>query len=296
VANPFDITLKTLIDAHLAEWAAFLAARVGAPTGPVRVLNTDLSATLQADRLLRVDGPVPFVLHLEVESTSHLGLPERLLRYNVAAHAAEGLPVHSVLVVLRPKANATDHTGTLELTGADGRPYLTFRYTVVRVWQESLAGRLAAGPGLAPLAVLTNEAAADLDRAFEQFRDRLQEPDVPRTVAQEVFAAAFVLSGLRYDPEHIENLYGRLIMTLEDSTTYQWILKKGEAKGEAKGETRGRLEEARSMILRIGARKFGVVSSTVTAALDAIADREHLERIAERTVDATDWNDLLATP
>jgi hypothetical protein len=79
VANPFDITLKTLVDAHLAEWAAFHAARAGVPTGPVRVLNTDLSATLQADRLLRVDGPLPFVLHLEVESTSHLGLPERLL-------------------------------------------------------------------------------------------------------------------------------------------------------------------------------------------------------------------------
>jgi hypothetical protein len=82
------------------------------------------------------------------------------------------LPVHSVLVVLRPKANATDQTGALELTGADRTPFLTFRYTVVRVWQETVAGLLAAGPGLAPLAIRTNEAAADLDGVFERFRDR----------------------------------------------------------------------------------------------------------------------------
>jgi predicted transposase YdaD len=118
-------------------------------------------------------------------------------------------------------------------------------------------------------------------------------------VAQEVFGAAFVLSGLRYDRARIATLYQRLIMTLEDSTTYQWILEQGEAKGvakgEVKGETRGRLIEARAMILRIGTRRFGTPPATVSAALDGIADREHLERIAERITDAADWNDLLAT-
>lgn len=296
MASPFDVTLKALIDAHLAEWAAFLAARVGVPTGPVRVLNTDLSAPLQADRLLRVDGPVPFVLHLELESSGHLGVPDRLLRYNVAARAAEGPPVHSVLVVLRPKAHATDHTGTLEHVGADGRPYLTFRYTVVRVWQESFAGLLAAGPGLAPLAVLTNEAAADPDRAFERFRDRLHEPGVPRTVAEEVIGAAFVLSGLRYDRKRIVDLYGRLSMTLEESTTYQWIMEKGEARGVVKGETLGRLAEARAMVLLVGRSRFGPPPAHTQAALDGIADRERLERIAARTGDATSWDDYLSTP
>ncbi len=134
------------------------------------------------------------------------------------------MPVHSVLVVLRPKANATDQTGTLELTGADRTPFLTFRYTVVRVRQETVAGLLAAGPGLAPLAILTNEAAADLDGAFERFRDRLHQPDVPRNVAEVLFGATFVLSGLRYDRDRIVNLYRRRSMTLKDSTTYQWIM------------------------------------------------------------------------
>lgn len=292
MTKPFDATLNTLIDAHVAEWAAFLAARAGLPSGPVQVLDTDLSASLQADRLFRVDGPIPFAIHLELESTGRLGIPEELLRYNVAAFGATELPVHSLLVLLRPKANATDQTGTLELTGADRNAYLTFRYTVVRVWQETVADLLAAGPGLAPLAILTNEAAADLDAAFERFRDRLHQPDVQRNVADVLFGATFVLSGLRYDRDRIVNLYRRLSMTLEDSDTYQWIIEQGLTRGE----TRGRLAEARTIVTRLGSRRFGPPPAAVQEALAAVTDRERLERIADRIIDAVNWDDLLATP
>ena len=58
------------------------------------------------------------MLHLELESSGRLGIPTELLRYNVAAHAVSGLPVASVLVLLRPKATATDLTGDLELRGS----------------------------------------------------------------------------------------------------------------------------------------------------------------------------------
>ncbi|MFO0823724.1 MAG: hypothetical protein U0792_11505 [Gemmataceae bacterium] len=166
MAKTFDATLNVMIDAHLEDWARFLAARCGISSGPVSSLDTDLSTTLQADRLFRIDGPVPAILHLELESSGRLGIPSELLWYNVAARAANNLlPVHSVLVLLRPKATATDLTGTLEIPGAIGKSYLTFEYAVVRVWQESLETLLSAGPGIAPLAMLTNEAAADLPDA-----------------------------------------------------------------------------------------------------------------------------------
>lgn len=293
MSKPFDTILKTLIVGHLGEWTAYLAARAGLPVGPAEPLDTDLSATLQADRLFRVRAEPPFVLHLELESTGRLGIPAELLRYNVAAYGAVGLPVHSVLVLLRPKATATDLTGVLDVPGADGRPYLTFRYTVVRVWQETVASFLAAGPGLAPLAVLTNEAAADLDAAVERFRDRLAEPDVPPHLAKALFGSSFILCGMRYDEAQVEAIYERLSMTLEDSTTYQLVLKRGEARGKAEGEAQGRVAEARGLVARLGTRKF---SSPPPAALDAIADRERLERIAERILDAAGWDDLLATP
>ena len=300
MAKAYDATLNTLIDDHAGDWAAFLAARCGVPPGPATVLDTDLSATLQADRLFRVSGPVPAAIHLELESTGRLGIPDKLLRYNVAARAVIDLPVHSVLVLLRPKATATDLTGRLEILGADGEAYLAFRYTVLRVWQESVATLLAAGPGIAPLALLTNEAASNLPAAFGQFRERLMADRVPDIVGRTLIGSTFVLCGLRYTHAQIKALYEDLSMTLEDSTTYQWILNKGinqgVVRGQAEGEARGRTAEAQSLVLALGAQRFGAATPEVEAAVRAVADRERLERVAARLLTAADWHDLLATP
>src|SRR5579883_468522 len=295
MAKPFDATLNSLIDAHVADWAGFLAARAGVPPGPAASLDTDLSATLQADRLFRIDGPAPTVLHLELESTGRLGIPGELLRYNIAAWGVTELPVHSVLVLLRPKATATDLTGTLDLTGANGQTYLTFRYTVIRVWLETVDVLLSAGLGVAPLALLTNEADADLPAAFTRFRDRLRAAAIPDNVERGLLGSMFVLCGLRYTPAQIEALYRDLSMTLEDSTTYQLILNKGIKQGEAWGEARGRLAEALALVLRLGAKRFGPAPAAIETALRAITDPDHLERIAERILDANGWDDLLAT-
>ena len=296
MAKAFDATLNTLIDAHVADWAAFLAARAGVPPGPATALDTDLSSTLQADRLFRVDGPSPAVLHLELESTGRLGVPAELLRYNVAAWGATGLPVHSVLVVLRPKANATDQTGLLDVAGADGRPYLTFRYTVVRVWQEPVEGLLAAGPGLTPLALLTNEAAADLPAAFTRYRERLRADGVSDTVERMLLGSAFVLCGLRYDRNQILDLFRNLSMTLEESTTYQLILERGITKGRAEGVAQGIAQGEQAAVLRLGTKRFGPPSAETEAGIRAITDTGRLGRIIERAVEATGWDDLLGTP
>jgi hypothetical protein len=304
MAKRFDATLNSLIDEHVGDWAAFLAARCGVPPGRAIALDTDLSSTLQADRLFQINGLVPAAVHLELESTSRLGIPEELLHYNVAARAVIKLPVHSVLVLLRPKANASDLTGYAEINGADGSPYHTFRYTVIRVWQESLSQLLGAGPGLAPLALLTNEAAADLPLAFDQFRDQLKVSGVPDIVERSLMGSTFVLCGLRYELAQIEELYRSLSMTLEDSTTYQLILEKGrklgEAYGEARGETRGEVlgatRTSQAHVLLVGGQRFGVASPEVEETVRSITDKEHLERMMARVLAATDWSDLLATP
>ena len=70
-------------------------------------------------------------------------------------------------MLLRSSANSSDLSGSYEVAGAEDRPYLTFRYTVVRLWQESLDNLLAAGPAVAPLALLTDEAADEPEPTAE---------------------------------------------------------------------------------------------------------------------------------
>ncbi len=284
MSKPFDATLNTLIDAHADEWAAFLAARAGVPVpvGPVTPIDTDLSATLQADRLFRLPGPDPLVLHLELESTGRLGIPAELLRYNVAAFGATGLPVVSVLILLRPKATATDLTGTLELTAA-GSPYLSFRYTVIRLWQEPMSVFLSAGVGLSPLAMLTNEAAADLPAAFVRFNERLRQPAVAPDLRDKLLGAAFVLGGLRYQTEGLVDLYMSLHNVLEDSTTYQWLMRRGAVSGR------------QDTLLQQGRKRFGVPTTETEAKLKAVTELPRLERMTDRILDVTGWDELLAT-
>jgi hypothetical protein len=289
MAEQYDASLNHLIDLRPEEWAGFFAARAGIPPGPVEVLDTDLSSTLQADKLLRVNGPTPAALHLEFEVSGRLGIPERLLRYNVAARGVLGpMPVHSVIVLLRPEANATDLTGYLEVPGADGRPYLTFRYTVVRVWHEIAEMLFAAGSSLAPLALLTNEAAADLDSAAGRFADRLRADPVAGRLKDDVATLTYVLCGLRYSEQQVTRLLMGLENILEESSTYQLILNRGVNKGAVEAE--------RNVLLIQGRKKFGPPPPDREAALAAITDRARLERMAERILDATGWDDLLATP
>jgi hypothetical protein len=86
---------------------------------------------------------------------------------------------------------------------------------------------------------------------------------------------------------------------LEDSTTYQWVISKGEVKGlekgKVEGEILGRLAEARKIVALQGTERFGQSPQAVQDALASTADIDRLERIADRMFEATDWRDLLAT-
>ena len=285
--KPFDASLNSLIDVQPSDWANFLAERTGIPPGPVQVLDTDLSSTLQADRLFRIDGPRPAVVHLELESGGRLGIPEELLTYNVAARRVTKLPIHSVVVLLRPKATASDLTGRLELPDANGVPFLTFRYTVVRLWMESFETPLAGGPGIAPLALLTDQAALDLPHAVARFREMLQGTEVSNNVKNEIENYTRVLCGLRYNFDDLKGtlMGGRNI--LEDSSVYQEIFARGECRGAAKAN--------QHTILLQGKQRFGNPIGEIEMLIRTEWDLERLERMASRMFDATGWEDLVKT-
>jgi hypothetical protein len=147
--QPFDATLKDLVQAHPVDWVALLGGPVA---GPIEVLTPDLSTVSAfADIVLRVPGGV---LHLDFQSGPDPDVSSRMLLYNVLAYRHFEEPVLTVLVLLRPKADRSDLTGTLRYELWPGRGGLEFRFQVVRLWEVPVETLLAGGLGVAPLALL----------------------------------------------------------------------------------------------------------------------------------------------
>ncbi len=77
--------------------------------------------------------------------------------------------------------------------------------------------------------------------------------------------------------------------SLVGSKMYQWIFEQGRLEG--------RLNEARRILLRQGARRFGAPDATTRAAIEATQDIDQLETLAERILQpgVHDWYDVLPT-
>jgi hypothetical protein len=73
----------------------------------------------------------------------------------------------------------------------------------------------------------------------------------------------------------------------KELVTYLLILNKGRGQGQ--------LKEARSLVRRLGTRRFGEPSLQVARKLDFMDNLEHLEDIADRLLDPhlASWDDLL---
>jgi hypothetical protein len=68
---------------------------------------------------------------------------------------------------------------------------------------------------------------------------------------------------------------------MEESTTYQAIIRKG------------RLSGVREVLLRQGRKRFGPVDEATEAALKAINDVRKLDELSERILDVGSWQELL---
>lgn len=89
---------------------------------------------------------------------------------------------------------------------------------------------------------------------------------------------------------------------MKESATYQAILQEGEQRGQAIGEQRGqaigeqrgRAEEARGVLLKLGARRLGQPSADVRSTIEAESDLARLEAFIERILDVENWDELLS--
>ena len=85
---------------------------------------------------------------------------------------------------------------------------------------------------------------------------------------------------------------------MKESSTYQGLIAQGLERGIEKGIEQG-IEQGlergvRTTILRQGTKRFGAVPPNAAAVLEGVHDFEALETIAERILDASSWDDLIA--
>jgi hypothetical protein len=154
MAKSVDAPVKHLLQAYPADWPALIGLRC---TGPVEAIDADVSTvTVAADKVFRVHDPDPWLLHLELQAVPNPHVDRRVLKYNVLLDDVYDLPVQSVIVLLRPAADGPRLTGLLERSLRDGRAYLAFSYTVVRLWHLLVEALLAGGLGTLPLAPLSD--------------------------------------------------------------------------------------------------------------------------------------------
>jgi hypothetical protein len=280
----FDPTLKALVESAPADWPAF----AGLPAGPTDVIDADIATvTGAADKVLRVRAAAPYLMHLEfVSGHDAAALPRKLHVRNVLLVDRHDADVRSVAVLLRPEADSPALTGTYARSFPGEEPYLTFRYRVIRVWQVPASLILAGGVGTLPLAPISDVTEGELPGIIKLMQGRLRGRAL-RARAASVWAATYVLLGLRYSEEFAHQLL-QGVLSMEESVTYQAIIREGAA--------RGAVDEARKLLLLQGEMRFGPPRKGIANAIKRIADLGRLEGLVMKLVSAGSWEDLLATP
>jgi hypothetical protein len=289
--NRLDVSAKELVWDDPAAWAD----RFGiGPPGAVSVIDSEITTlTASADKVLRVEAPVPYLIDLEPQSSHETELPRKLWYRQVALDCKHKLPVLTVLILLRKEADSPGLTGSYERQLPDGWQTNRYNYRVVRLWQEDPDPYLTGGVNLVPLAPLTKVAEADLQGLIDRMAGRINLEPKPRS--DMLWTATLLLMGWRYDAKVTTQLLQRVWKNMRDSTTYQAILREGEEEGMKKGLQEGRIAGERRFLLRQGTKKFGEPDAATIAAIEAIHDADRLEALGLRILDADvhGWDDLL---
>lgn len=284
--RPFDATARMLIEMAPEAWLACVGLPVN---GPVRPIDSNVSTVLaEVDKMLHVGGPVPWLAHLELQSSHDPELPLRMLQYNVLLLRRHRVPVVSTVVLLRPEADGREMSGQYIQEAPVGDVRIAFQFRVVRIWQQPAEDLLTGALGTLPLAPLAAYERGRLPELIDRIGDRLTS-ETSAAAARDLWAATFILMGLRYDADEARQLLHEA-RAMRESATYQWILDEGRVEGRAEG----RAEEARRLLIRLGSRRYGPPSAENVRQIEALDSPERLEQLADGLFTAGSWNELLA--
>ena len=231
---PFDATLKDILAQSPGELQGPFALPDIEPALP---LNVDLSTLSAAtDLALGYGDPLQEIIDLDFQSGPDLDLPARLHLYNAALHLKFRVPVRSMVVLLRPKADSANLNG--KLSYHHGKQQVLFHYDVIRMWKKPVEEFLTGGLNLLPLATLCKlpkgkPVAASLRELIQEVDRRLaQHPEHAKAVR--LMTAAFILTGLRVAKESLAEIFEG-VKIMHESSAYDMWVEESEAKGQIKG-------------------------------------------------------------
>src|SRR2546425_448811 len=180
---PFDATLKDLGRDGAAD---FLITFDRPPIGPLVLLNVDLSSiTTSADLVIGLGEPPDEVIHFDFQSSAAAWKHADVLIYNAILHGEYHVPVHSIVILLRPQAAHSNLNGVVSYAARSGRGSMEFAYEVVRLWerpaQEFLTGALGATPfamlGALPEGVPVTDALTQIAQRLIERLEREAPPE-----------------------------------------------------------------------------------------------------------------------
>ncbi len=285
MAMTFDATLK---DMARESPEGFLAAFDRPPAAPVRVLNVDLSTvTAAADLVLGLGDPLEEIVQIDFQSSAAAWKHADLMAYHSLLYAHYHVPVHSIVLLLRPAAAHANLSGSIQYAPRAGRGKMDFGYEVIPLWERPSEELLGADLGVVPLAVLGRlPAGLPLEDGLTGVAQRLVErllEEAPPERATKLLTDAFLLTGLRVRRDIASRIF-RGVRAMHESDTFLAILEEGQEK------------QAKKAIRLVGEKRLGPADESVKARLEAITDLERLDRMLLQAVTATGWKEILDTP
>ena len=218
------------------DWAGYLC-KPSAVYRAVTAIDSNLSTvTAEADKVLWIDVPEPWIEHVELQAGRDIRLVDRSHLYNTLLGYQFRVPIRTTVILLRPAADGPELTGLREQKHRNGDVYDAFRYNVIRVWQQPVDLLLACGLTVLPLAPVSKVEPEKVPEVLLAIADRLAREASPDQAAT-LWNATRILMGLRYEEEQvhafIEGVSAMLfgIHGIEESSVYQGILRIGETKG-----------------------------------------------------------------
>jgi hypothetical protein len=271
--GPWDSAGKRLLreaPQHVVSWllkgATFL-----------RTLPTELkSRNIFADGLYEITAHgQPALMHIEFQSRQHTIMPMRLLEYNVLSSSEnDWLPVYTFVIYLRKDGDVPQSPLIRRLRS--GEEYQRFYYTVIEMANISARQLLQMGlHGLYPL-ILLAKGGTEPEVVREMMTDLTEAREL------ELLALAYTFGGLAPGSEAYESWFKRSFAMLDDileeSWTYQEIVKKGMMKGREE-ERQHVIRGQRETLLNFVHRRFPELNAFAEVHVENIKDTDAMQHL-----------------